>query len=212
MVTWAKRDKQTEPNILLFNSDFFVCFPLWLDPDVISSPVLSLSSERFTQLLLPGSRTDMKTLPMVQQRKYPKWGSTFCIYMFAFVNMCRSPKKAQDHEGARSHNLWPHALPARFVTEILWAQTTKFPNPHLWSVLRNEQARNVSIVIEFHWICKNSSFSQEAKLHWVFKSFQAFGLKFDQKSYTEYLKKRQRIFEKCRTRCMSESGLDLQKR
>ncbi|XP_029699812.1 NADPH oxidase 4 isoform X5 [Takifugu rubripes] len=29
-------------------------------------------TERFTQLLLTGSRTDMKTLPMVQHRKYPK--------------------------------------------------------------------------------------------------------------------------------------------
>uniref|UniRef100_H2T6D9 NADPH oxidase 4 n=1 Tax=Takifugu rubripes TaxID=31033 RepID=H2T6D9_TAKRU len=34
--------------------------------------LMSQGTQRFTQLLLTGSRTDMKTLPMVQHRKYPK--------------------------------------------------------------------------------------------------------------------------------------------
>lgn len=52
-----------------------------------------------------------------------------CLCVFICVSFSHIGSGSQRVRGFWPHNLWPHALPALFVTEILWEQTTKFPNP-----------------------------------------------------------------------------------
>lgn len=62
-------------------------------PETISSP---LSSERFTQLLLPEPRIDMEILPMAQKRRYPKYVSV-CVCLNNVADLI-------SHEGSESQN------------------------------------------------------------------------------------------------------------
>lgn len=62
-------------------------------PETISTP---LSSERFTQLLLPEPRIDMEILPMAQKRRYPKYVSV-CVCLNNVADLI-------SHEGSESQN------------------------------------------------------------------------------------------------------------